>query len=121
VKSGSTDSDSRDLAFLFSRIWQLTDAPFKPAPNSIYIFLANGTLLETSCVETYRIAVWTVDPKRPSLLRAVEDNQLAFTAAITELTRGTLRLQQTLTRTNETRNLTLKAVEREFVCPDLSR
>src|SRR5882724_11880562 len=100
----------RDLTQLFSRIWRVTNAPSKPASGSIYIFLANGTLLETSCVETYRIATWTIDKKAPSVLRVVEDQQLSFTAAITELTDATLRLSQDLVRSHEKRTITLKAV-----------
>src|SRR5437879_2582223 len=111
----------RDLTQLFSRIWQVTNAPSKPASGSIYIFLPNGTLLETSCVETYRIATWTIDKRAPSELRVVEDKQLAFTAVITELTDRTLRLRQSLARGKERRDITLKAVEREFVCPDLPK
>ena len=111
----------RDLTQLFSRIWRVTNSPSKPASGSIYIFLANATLLETSCVETYRIATWRIDKTAPSVLRVVEDNQLAFTAVITELTDNTLRLQQSLVRSNEKRNITLKAVEGEFVCPDLPK
>ena len=110
-----------DLTQLTSRIWQITQAPSKPPRGSIYIFLANGTLLETSCVETYRIAAWTIDPKAPSVLRVVEDERLAFTAVIATLTPDTLRLRQTLTRSSENRDLTLKAVEREFVCPDMPK
>ena len=119
--AGPKSASGRDLTRLFSRIWQLTDAPSKPAPGSIYIFLSNGTLLETSCVETYRIAAWSVDEKELSVLSVVEDRKLAFRAEIIELTERTLRLRQILTRTNESRNLTLKAVEQEFVCPDLPR
>jgi hypothetical protein len=81
--------------------------------------LPNGTLLETSCVETYRIATWTIDKSSPQELRVVEDRQLAFTANITKLTNTTLRLQQHLVRSKETRELTLAAVEGELVCPDL--
>jgi hypothetical protein len=110
-----------DSTLLISRIWQVTSAPSKPASGSIYVFLANGTLLETSCGEPYRIAAWTKDEKSPSILRVVENGQLAFTAAITELTNDTLRFRQTLTRSNETRDLVLKAVATEFVCPDLPR
>jgi hypothetical protein len=111
----------RDLTQLFSRIWRVTNAPSKPASGSIYIFLANGTLLETSCVETYRIATWTIDKKAPSVLRVVEDQQLTFTAAITELTDTTLRLSQDLVRSHEKRTITLTAVEQEFVCPDMPK
>lgn len=117
--SPTTTLPSGDLTQLFSRIWQVTDP--SSAPGSLYIFLANGTLLETSCVETYRIATWTIDKANPQVLRVVEDGQLAFTAQITELTDTSLRLQQTLVNSNEQRELTLNAIDQEFVCPDLPR
>jgi hypothetical protein len=110
-----------DLTTLFSRIWQDTGAASKPAPGSIYIFLPNGTLLQTSCVETYRIATWTIDKKAPSVLRVMEDKQLAFEATITELTDRILRLKQNLVRSKEVRNLVLKPIERELVCPPLRK
>ena len=110
-----------DLTLLFSHIWQITKAPSKPAPGSLYIFLPNGTMLQTSCVETYRIARWTIDQKSPSMLRVVEDRQLAFRAEITALTGTTLHLRQHLAHGGETRDLTLQAVEQEFVCPALPK
>ena len=119
-RPAETASD-KDLAQLFRGIWRVTSAPSQPAPGSIYVFLTNGTLLETSCVETYRVATWTIDKRAPRVLRVVEDRRLAFTGAITELTDTTLRLQQDLTRSNEKRDITLTAVEQEFVCPDLPK
>ena len=68
------------LTSLFSHIWRMSKAPSQPAPGSIYIYLPNGTLLETSCVETYRVATWTVEKKFPRQLKVVEDRQLAFLA-----------------------------------------
>jgi heat shock protein HslJ len=111
----------RDFTPLFSRIWRITNSPAKPAPGSIYIFLPNGTLLQTSCGETYRIAKWTIDKTNPSVLRVVEDNQLAFTAEIAALSDTTLRVKQMLVFNNEARTITLQGIEREFVCPDLPR
>jgi len=40
------DSARDGLGPLFSHIWRLTKAPSQPAADTIYIFLANGTLLE---------------------------------------------------------------------------
>ena len=117
----SASAASNDLTQLFSRIWRVTAAPSQPASGSIYVFLPNGTLLETSCTETYRIATWTIDKQMPRVLRVVEDGQLAFTAAIDQLSSTTLRLQQTLAHGNEKRSLTLTAVEQEFACPDLPK
>jgi hypothetical protein len=81
--------------------------------------MANGTLLETSCTETYRIARWSIDKQSPMTVRVVEDGRLAFTASIKKLDDSTLRIQKRLAHGNETQNVTMKAVEREFVCPDL--
>jgi hypothetical protein len=83
--------------------------------------LPNGTLLETSCVETYRVATWTVDKAAPRELRVVEDRQLAFTANIAELNDSTLRLQKELVRSKETKDVTYSAVEGGFVCPDMQK
>jgi hypothetical protein len=109
------------LQSLFSHVWRVTKAPSTPPPGSIYIFLPNGTLLETSCVETYRIATWTVDKAAPRVLRVVEDRQLAFTANIAELSDSTLRLQKQLVRSKETQDVAYSAVEGEFVCPDMPK
>ncbi|MGC2197570.1 MAG: hypothetical protein WA628_23055 [Terriglobales bacterium] len=117
----SADSSRETLGPLFSRIWRVNKAPAQPAAGSIYIFLPNGTVLETSCVETYRIATWTVDKRSPREVRVVEDRQPAYTASITELTDTTLRFKQHLVRSKETRDLALTAVEGEFVCPDLPK
>lgn len=117
----AANSGTQNLSVLFTHIWQLSNAPSPAPPGSIYIFLANGTLLETSCVEPYRIAGWNVDNGAPSELRVTEDHQLAFTANIAELNNRTLRLHQKLIRSKETRDLTFDAVESEFVCPDLPK
>ena len=107
------------LTHLFSRPWQFS-AGEHPA-GAMYIFLPNGTLLETSCVETYRIATWAADKSNPKILRITEDGRLAFTATITSLSDTRLELQQTLAHGGEKHTLTLKAVNSEFVCPDLNR
>ena len=109
------------LSQLFSRVWRVTKAPSQPALGSIYVFLPNGTLLQTSCVETYRVAAWTVDKSAPRVLRVVEDGQLTYTATIAQLTDTTLQLQKNLVRSNEKQAVTLTAVQQEFVCPDLRK
>ena len=109
------------LQSLFSHVWRVTKAPSTPPPGSIYVFLPNGTLLETSCVETYRVATWTVDKAAPRALRVVEDRQLAFTANVAVLSDSTLRLQKQLVRSKEMQDVTYSAVEGEFVCPDIPK
>jgi hypothetical protein len=118
AQSRATDAG---LSQLQGRIWKVTQAASQPAAGSIYIFLPNGTLLQTSCVETYRISTWSPDKSGPGVIRVVEDGQPAFTAKIAEATPKKLRLEQTLIRSKEKQSLTLEAVEREFVCPDLRK
>lgn len=110
-----------NLTPLFSKVWRVTKAPSTPANGAIYVFLPSGTLLETSCVETYRVATWTIDKKEPRVLRVTEDGQLAFTARIAELNNNTLRLERTLVRSKERLDLVLSSVEKEFVCPDVRK
>jgi hypothetical protein len=120
-KTSSNGNSNADLTQLFSRVWRVTKAPSKPALGSIYVFLPNGTLLQTSCVETYRIATWTIDKAAPRVLRVTEDKQLAYTATISQLTNTTLQLQQTLLANKQKQTITLTAVEQEFLCPDLPK
>lgn len=114
-------ASGQDLTVLFSRVWRMTQAPSEPAPGSIYVFLPNGTFLQTSCVETYALSGWTVDKDAPNVLKVSENGQVALTAEILELTNTTLRLRQTLVRSGDTQEVTLSAMEDEFICPDLPR
>jgi hypothetical protein len=125
--SGSTTMNvsaaARDGKFvpLVGRIWRVSGASYGPASGSIYIFLPNGTLLETSCVETYRIATWSADPGNPGSLQVMEDQRPVFTATVGESTGNTLHLHEKLLHSSETRDLTLTGVDGEFVCPDLPK
>jgi hypothetical protein len=109
------------FAPLLNKIWRRSGSPYGAASGSIYIFLSNGTLLETSCVETYRIALWSVDPVKPDTLRVEEDEREAFTATLGEAAGNTLHLKQTLLHQSEPQDVTLTAVEGEFVCTDLPK
>jgi hypothetical protein len=104
-----------------TRVWRVTEAPSPPAFGSAYISLANGTLVEMSCGEPYRIALWKRDPKDGRLVQVIEDKQPAFVGTIRDLLETTLRMDQKLTRSDEVRSLTLTAVDGEFVCPDLPK
>lgn len=106
---------------LVTRVWRVTEAPSPPAFGSVYIFLPNGTLVETSCGEPYRIALWKRDPKDGRVVQVTEDKQPAFVGTIRELSETTLQMDQKLTRSEEVRPLTLTAVKDEFVCPDLPK
>lgn len=120
VTTPAVASADTDLSRLFGRIWRISNAPYGPASGSIYVFLPNGTLLQTSCVETYRIATWAADKNVPGILQIIEDHRPAFTAEIGEATDKTLRLRKTLLLgKKETQDVTLTAVDQEFVCPDI--
>ena len=122
AQNTSSPSPASDLAPLFANIWRITSATPYPNSGSIYVFLRNGTLLETSCVETYRIATWKADPKTPGTLEVTEDGRPAFTASILSLTSHDLRLRQTLAFGNhEVHEVTLTAIDKEFVCSDMRR
>ncbi|AXC14172.1 hypothetical protein ACPOL_4910 [Acidisarcina polymorpha] len=107
---------------LFAHIWRITSAMSNSASASIYIFMPGGTLLETSCVETYRIATWKANPKVPDAIDVTEDGRLAFTAIISAVDDQSLHLRQTLAfGSREVREMTFTAIDKEFVCPDLPR
>jgi hypothetical protein len=115
----SFPSASSELSHLCSRAWRVSPSPYGAAAGSLYVFLPNGTLLETSCVETYRIATWTVDPANPRMLQVVEDGRPAFSATFSEGNDQTMQMKQTLLLGNhEKKDLTLTGVDKEFVCPD---
>jgi len=109
-----TVSPATDLS---KHIWRV-EQPASRFAGTIYIFVSDGTLLETSCKETYRIAKWSADPNSPATIQVVEDGQPAFTGTIADAAPTSLRLQRRL-RHGETDERKLSAVTGEFVCPDL--
>ena len=102
---------------LSKHIWRV-EQPASGFVGTIYIFVPDGTLLESSCKETYRIAKWSSDPNSPGVIQVVEDGQPAFTATIQDAGPASMRLQRRLRR-GETDELRLSPVAGEFVCPDL--
>jgi hypothetical protein len=121
-QSPAATTSTLDLAPLFANIWRISNATPYTASGSIYIFLRNGTLLETSCVETYRIATWKADPMKPRTVEVTEDSRVVFAATISASTSHTLNLRQTMMVGNhEVREVTLTAIDKEFVCPDMPK
>jgi hypothetical protein len=114
--SGQTVAPSA-VTDLPKHIWRV-EQPASQFAGTIYIFVPDGTLLETSCKETYRIAKWSADPNSPGAIQVVEDGQPAFTGTIADAAQVGMRLQRRL-RHGETDELKLSAVAGEFVCPDL--
>ncbi len=111
-----------NLAPLFNHIWRITSATPYSHSSSIYIFQPSGTLLETSCVETYRIATWKTVPGKPDTLVVAEDGRPAFTATVLAVDDTALRLRQTLAFGDRAvKEVTLAAIQQEFVCPDMPK
>ena len=81
------------------------------------MFLSNGTLIMTSCVETYRLAQWTLDP--PASLTITEDPITRYGADIVRIDERSLALRLKLRTENV--DLTLGLVDTPYVCPDLPR
>jgi len=113
-KQTATASPATELS---KHIWRV-EQPASGFVGTIYIFVPDGTLLETSCKETYRIAKWSADPNSPGAIQVVEDGQPAFIGTIVDAGPPAMRLQRRL-RHGETDELKLSAVAGEFVCPDL--
>lgn len=65
VSVSSADAQSGGSAAAFvGKVWVATDAD--AAPGTLRVFAADGTLLMTSCGETYRLARWTRSGRRVS-------------------------------------------------------
>jgi len=100
---------------LVNTVWRVTTA--NRAPGTLFVFLSNGTLMMTSCVEVYRLATWKAESA--DTLTIVEDTAVQYTADIQALSQGSLSLRLNL-RTEQV-DLTLEPAKAPFVCPDLPR
>ena len=100
---------------LVNTVWRVTSG--NRAPGTLFIFLSNGTLMMTSCVEVYRLATWRAETT--DRLTIVEDVTVQYTADIQALSEDSLSLRLNLR--SEQVDLTLEAAQAPFVCPDLPR
>jgi hypothetical protein len=100
---------------LANTVWRVTSG--NRAPGTLFIFLSNGTLMITSCVEVYRLARWRAETM--DRLTIVEDVTVQYTADIQALSEDRLSLRLNLR--SEQVDLTLEAAQAPFVCPDLPR
>lgn len=100
---------------LRDRVW--IDQSPGAAPGTLRAFLSDGTLLMTSCVETYRLAPW----RWVSGARLVwEEDGINVGAEVVVVSKDTLGLAIDLADgTTETH--TFKAAQSPVVCPDLPR
>lgn len=100
---------------LVGRLWLREDAG-APA-GELRIFLSDGNLLMSSCVETYRTARW--QRLAPDIVRWEEDGA-SVEAGLQLLGATELQLELRL-RGGEHQLQHYRAVQTERVCPDLPR
>ncbi len=97
---------------LVGQIWTATYS--SAAPGSLRIFLADGTLVMTSCVETYRLARWSrISPQRI----AWEEDGARIDAEVA--TSGPDRLELKLLLRGGVRTETYTSASVPFTCPSI--
>ena len=97
---------------LVGQIWTATHAG--AAPGSLKVFLADGTLVMTSCVETYRLSRWSrVSPQR---IAWEEDGAKIEAEAATQ---GPDRLELRLLLRGGVRTETYTSAGVPFTCPPM--
>jgi hypothetical protein len=110
------DEPPQSPPFWVNVVWRV-ETPSDRAPGSLYVFLDSGTLVMTSCVETYRLATWL--PIGATRVAIVEDLATRYEADVNSLDEGRVSLQLHLK--DEVVALTLVRAASPFVCPDLPR
>lgn len=101
---------------MVSTVWRTTTPAGRPL-GSFYLFLPNGTLVMTSCVETYRLATWQAETAER--LTITEDPSVRYTADILAISRDRLSLRLNLR--SEQVELMFEPAQAPFVCPDFPR
>jgi len=100
---------------LVNTAWRVTSG--NRAPGTLFVFLPNGTLMMTSCVEVYRLATWQAEST--DRLRIVEDTAVEYTADVEAVSENSLSLRLNLR--SEQVDLAFETAQVPFVCPDLPR
>jgi hypothetical protein len=99
---------------LLNRVW-VNASPDAPR-GAMLVFLADGTLVQDSCFETYRLSRWRADDL--TSLRWTEDTaEVAVT--IVSVTGVELKLE--FTAPAGLGVVSYRAAEAPYVCPDLPR
>jgi hypothetical protein len=107
---GTIEARSESLSFV-GKIWISTDAA--AAPGTLRTFLADGTLIMDSCVETYRLARWA--PSGEGRI-AWEEDGARIEAEVTRATPEELLLRLHLA--NHIREEHYRPAHVPYVCPD---
>jgi hypothetical protein len=85
--------------------------------GTMYIFLSDGSLLMTSCRETYRLATWR--PASRGRITIEEDAAVRYDAIVEEVNPRELHVRLILK--NEELNYALEPAPVPYVCPDMPR
>ncbi len=110
----ASPSSAAAAGALTSRVWLKTSS--EPPLGSMLIFLSDGTLVQDSCWETYRLSRWRAEGV--DTLRWQEDTA-EIEAAVVKSTEAELTLLLDLAGGPEI--ATYVAATVPYVCPDLPR
>lgn len=99
---------------LANRIW-VRDTGAGDLPGAMLVFLDDGTLIQDSCWETYRLSKWT---KSGDAVSWNEDG-MDITADVVSVDNDDLTLRLNLTGGAEEQKF--EAAEAPYVCPDMPR
>jgi hypothetical protein len=102
---------------LVGKVWRQT-APKDAASGTLYIFLPGGTLLQTSCVEVYRLSTWRVDGERT--LTITEEPAAPYQAEVESEDDQRVRMRFKLGAEWQPWK-TMEVAKAPFVCPDMRR
>lgn len=117
AEAGSIPTDSSPAKRSFTnRVWVQNDVG-DDRPGVIRTFLSDGTLIQDSCWETYRLSVW--HSVAGDTVTWSEDG-VQVTADIVSVSADSLVLNLQLVG-GETREERYSAAKVPFVCPDLPR
>ncbi len=109
-----TNEATNNRLALVDRVWTSTDPA--AAPGSLRVFVSDGTLVMTSCVEVYRLARWQQTAE--DQIEWDEDGA-RIQASIVDATDDRLHLQLQLV--SEARDEEYEIARSPRVCPDLPR
>lgn len=100
---------------LINRIW-VRDTGAGDLPGAMLVFLDDGTLIQDSCWETYRLSKWT---KSSDGAVSWNEDGMDITADVVSVDNDDLTLRLNLTGGAEEQKF--EAGEAPFVCPDMPR
>lgn len=102
---------------LVSKVWRQVSPADAPLAT-LYIFLPDGTLVQTSCTEVYRLSTWRADGDRSVVI--TEEPSPPYAAEFEAEGDRRLRLRFKLGGEWQPWK-TLEVAQTPFVCPDLRR